>query len=588
MWKQFSKTAIITVGILLFLNIVPSGAVFAEQEQPVLDDLYIEIGDALTHARQQKWSKVSENISDFETSWKETEASDKMIQKHVKELNVIRSEPEKNSEQIRQQLTKLSKALVAFDQRRSPSSNGQEHKKINQLLPSLKKLEQAIANEEFDKANTLYRDFLTQWNKDETIVRSESVGAYGAIETQLAFIRIGIAQTPSDKEKALKGVADLRTAINDFVNGVETEGAVNGNYSLKDAIQLLNESTGHIADGATGKASENLNQFLLIWPVVEGDVRTRDPKLYNEVENKVPQVAGMLQSQDSDPEKSQQIITGLGNRLQLISEETSYTFIDAFLILLREGMEAILIIAGLLAFLKKTNNSSKQSWIWGGAVTGLVASAALAVAINLLFSNITAATSREYLEGVIGLIAVIMMISVGTWLHKKTNINHWNNYIDRNLRKALAKGSLFSMATLSFLSIFREGAEMIIFYAGMAPSMATSQLLIGIGLGFVFLVIIGFVIIRYSAKIPLRPFFFVATWLIYILAFKMLGVSIHALQIANTLPVHYINGMPFVDWIGLYPTLETILPQVLLIILVIGASLYVKKSAKKYKAATSA
>lgn len=101
-----------------------------------------------------------------------------------------------------------------------------------------------------------------------------------------------------------------------------------------------------------------------------------------------------------------------------------------------------------------------------------------------IFSKITAAESREYIEGIIGIVAVLMMLTVGAWLHKKTNIAHWNQYIRDNIGKALAKGSLLSMAMLSFLSIFREGAETIIFYAGMAPSMDFSQLIIGIGIAF--------------------------------------------------------------------------------------------------------
>lgn len=314
----------------------------------------------------------------------------------------------------------------------------------------------------------------------------------------------------------------------------------------------------------------------MIWPSVEGKVRTTDPALYSEIENNVPKSIGMLKSKRADLGEAEGIVTDLASRLQLIAGDTEYTFVDALFILLREGMEAILVIAGLLAFLRRTNNENKKGWIWGGAISGLLASAMMAIFITIFFSAITAATSREYLEGIIGLVAVAMMLTVGVWLHKKTNVLNWNHFMEQTMHKALAKGSLLSIGLLSFLSIFREGAETIIFYAGMAPSIALNQLLLGIGIALIILFVLGFFIIRYSAKIPMRPFFLVATWLIYLLTFKMVGVSIHALQVANILDIHYIQQIPFIAFIGLYPTLETIIPQLILLIGIAGFTLYVK------------
>ncbi|WP_106498218.1 FTR1 family iron permease [Lentibacillus sp. Marseille-P4043] len=585
-----AKKGAFLISMAILFSMFSNVTVFAANDKVNFDELYIEIGDGMMHARDEEWMSVKDNITAFQNLWNQMNETDSESANQVttnldKVMDAINT-PDKNSTQIKKLLSSLSKSLAKYDKELNPVDQAQERKKVSQLLPLIDDVAEKVNAGNFDQASTSYQQFFTNWTSKEIIVRNQSVTAYGEIETQLAFLRISLSQTPPDKQKALTSIQDLRTAIQNFVDGKVTKKATEDNHSLDDAVQLLNNAAQSIEANNPEKASEHLNKMLLIWPVVEGSVRTRDPKLYSEIENNVPKAISLLQSEKKDTTKANAIITDLGDRLKLIAGETEYSFVDAMLILLREGLEAILIIAGLIAFLKKTNNEKKQGWIWSGAFVGLLASAGLAVCINIFFSNMTAAASREYLEGIIGLVAVVMMLTVGAWLHKKTNVSHWNHYIKQTMSNAAAKGSLFSMAVLSFLSIFREGAETIIFYAGMAPSMDISQLVLGIGIAFVLLLVLGFAIIRYSAKIPLRPFFFVATWLIYFLAFKMLGVSVHALQVANIAPVHYIQHLPFIEFIGLYPTIETLLPQVLLLLVILGTSFYVKKSANFKSAVT--
>lgn len=130
---------------------------------------------------------------------------------------------------------------------------------------------------------------------------------------------------------------------------------------------------------------------------------------------------------------------------------------------------------------------------------------------------------------------------------------------------------------LAFFSIFREGAETIIFYAGMAPYMEVTQLLTGIGIASIILVVVGFVMLRYSTKIPITPFLKGTTILIYVIAFKILGVSIHSLQVSQVLTTHTIHSFPFVEWMGLYPTWETILPQVGLLLIILITTIVIQK-----------
>ncbi|UQD52179.1 hypothetical protein C0971_09225 [Bacillus methanolicus] len=556
-----------------------------------LDDLYIEIGDAIMKTKEADWDSVQANLDKFTKQWNEVKDADSKKAAVVdKKLNLVKNalmQSEKDAAAVGESLTALSKALALYQKEQNPADPKKEKEKLNQLFPFIDELEKMIQNDQLEEAKTKYHQLLSAWTANEVIVRTQSVFSYGEIETQLSLLRISLSQNPPDSEKALKSLEDLRTSVDNFMSGKSVKKSAGTDYTLGDVTGLLEKSVQEIKDNNLSKASEYLNKILIIWPVVEGEVRIKDYSLYNRMENEIPAAISLLESDNKDVEKAQAIITELSKRLHLLSSKTSYTYMDALLILLREGFEALLIIAGLLAFLKKTNHADKQAWIWGGVLCGIIASAILAVVMNVFFSKITAAESREYIEGIIGIVAVLMMLTVGAWLHKKTNIAHWNQYIRDNIGKALAKGSLLSMAMLSFLSIFREGAETIIFYAGMAPSMDFSQLIIGIGIAFLILVVLGIVIIRYSAAIPIRPFFMFATILIYILSFKMLGISIHALQVANILPTHSLTNVPYVELIGLYPTLETLLPQILLIILIIGTTTYLNKASAGEKSSVS-
>lgn len=237
----------------------------------------------------------------------------------------------------------------------------------------------------------------------------------------------------------------------------------------------------------------------------------------------------------------------------------------------------MLIVTALIAFLRKANASQHQKWIWLGALAGLLMSVGAAVFINMAFSAATAGANREVIEGVTGIIAVVMMIGVGVWLHQKSNMKAWNRYIQKHMDTAISTGSIVSMAFVSFLSIFREGAETIIFYMGMAPSISSGKLVAGIALALIILALFAFLFIRYSTKITVGPFFKVATILIYFLAFKILGVSIHALQLTNHINMTQIHGSPMISWLGFYPTWETVIPQVILLAIIVATAIWIKR-----------
>ncbi|PJN90931.1 FTR1 family iron permease [Bacillus sp. mrc49] len=572
-WK--SGIVVLIVGLLFILPGVRMASAGENHDQ-----LFVYIGDSLMKIKSGEVEQVSKNIDSFEKDWETIKTDSEGAKKVSKELQSVKSalKDEASTADIKKRLSSLSSALVIYDTNENPVDKTGYKERLQSLLPLIDELDASITAKDFEQANVQYANLLNRWTDAEVVVREKSVATYGAIETKMAFVRIAITQDPPDREKGKKSLAELRGLMEDFLAGKVEKGSKKTTYSLADVTQLLQGSVKNIEKEDMNSAVDRLNEILTIWPNVEGEVSTRDSKLYSDMETKVPTAISLLQSKNIKAEEAKAIVADLNIRLLPLIDDTSYTTWDAALILLREGLEALLIVATLLSFLNKIGQADKQKWIWAGVGAGLIASSALAVIINIVFSQITAASSREYIEGITGIIAVSMMLTIGIWLHSKSNVHAWNRYISKQMNQAIATGSILSFALISFLSIFREGAETIIFYAGMAPYMEVKQLLSGILLAFLILMVIGFIMLRYSVKLPMSVFFKVATILIYALAFKILGVSIHSLQVSQVIPTNTISSFPFIEAIGLYPTIETLVPQAVLLLLIILAAYWVKKS----------
>ncbi|MEH7492887.1 FTR1 family iron permease [Neobacillus niacini] len=544
------------------------------------DELFVLIGDSLMKVKSGDQETVSNNIEQFAKEWIKIKNSNseqaKLVDQDLEKVQSIIAKGEVEKEILSSSLSALSSSLVKYDTEQHPVDRTKQTVQIKKLLPLLENLKGSILDGNVANIKIQYQTLMNQWNASEKIVHDESIASYGNIEKYMALIRISITQNPVDLKKAETNVDKLTQEVENFLAGKFSK-EVKSDFSLTDVSTLIKKAEKEIVNKDYKSSTQHLNEILNIWPMVEGEVQTRDSKLYSEIETKIPTAISILSSDKVNGPKALEIVKDLNAKLEPLISKTNYSFWDSALILLREGIEGLLIIATLLAFLKKMGQSSQQKWILAGVAGGILASALLAVLINIIFSKITAASSREYIEGITGILAVVMMLSVGSWLHKKSSIENWNKYVKVQMQQAIAKGSLFSFAVISFLSIFREGAETIIFYTGITPYIGIRQLVMGIVLAVIILAIFGFTIIYYSVKIPIHVFFKVATFVIYFLAFKMLGISIHALQISKVFSTSTVINFPFVDWIGLYPTWETTLPQLLLVVVILFMTWVVRK-----------
>ncbi len=445
-------------------------------------------------------------------------------------------------------------------------------------------------------ANTAYRSYATTWLDIEDGVRAQSRDAYRAIEKQMSAMDVALAAKPAGGAAVVAALSALDDELRRFVAGeppaaagssaavATPESTTKTKPTIAGLIDLAQATDTAVDGGDFAAAKQRFDAFSDMWIEVEGEVKTRSASDYRAVENDMARIDTAISQRSADAAR---LLDGMKVRLARYVDAGDYKPMDAVVIILREGLEALLVVVALLAFVKKSGNEDKKGWVWGGAAAGAGISLALGIVIKVLFDNAFDGANRELLEGVTGLVAAAMMLYVSHWLHSKSSLGAWKRYIGENTTRALARGSLIGLALLAFLAVFREGAETVLFLMGMAGRISTADLLLGLGIGAAVLAVIGVLLIVAGLKLPIRPFFAVASVLTFYLCFKFVGAGIHSLQVAGKVGAHTAGYLPESDVLGLFPTWETTLVQAALLVAALAVVLAGRMRAKRPPAAAS-
>ena len=254
-------------------------------------------------------------------------------------------------------------------------------------------------------------------------------------------------------------------------------------------------------------------------------------------------------------------------------------FINSLIIILREGLEAILVIAAISTYLVKSGSGDRVRTVYYGAVAAIALSIATAVLLEYVID--ASGASREALEGIVMLLATAVLFYVSYWLISKAEAAKWMKYIKGKVEGAarngsVGKGNMTALFFAAFLAVYREGAETILFYQALYSGSGESAVYVTAGLliGSVLLAVVFF-LVRYGAmKVPMGPFFAVTSAFMYYLAFTFAGKGVRELQEAGWIGSNYIEWVPSFDLIGLYPTVEGVVLQSLLIVALIVATVY--------------
>ena len=269
------------------------------------------------------------------------------------------------------------------------------------------------------------------------------------------------------------------------------------------------------------------------------------------------------------------------------------TFIACFSIILREGFEAILVVGAIIAYLIKTTEKSEEERkrqlrpVYIGAVGGIILSFVSAWALNQL--KLANSASQEVIEGVTALIAVVVLFWVSNWMVSKSESEAWDAYIKSKVGEASDKGSTFALAFTAFLAVYREGAEVILFYQPLLAGDNINMVWAGFLVGCVCLVFVYLAIRLLSVRIPLKPFFMAMSILMSVMAIAFLGSGIKELIEGDVLSMHspawvaWIPSNSLLEVLGIYPCVETVVPQLILLAITIATFVYWLRKNKRLK-----
>ena len=258
-------------------------------------------------------------------------------------------------------------------------------------------------------------------------------------------------------------------------------------------------------------------------------------------------------------------------------------FIGSLAIILREGLEAILIVGAIIAYLIKSGNKRSVRPVYVGAVFAVVCSFIMAYFIDYLKKiNPENAMSQEIIEGVAALLAVAVLFYVSNWMVSKSESALWSQYIESKVAGSLERGSAIALGFTAWLAVFREGAEVILFYQPLMQESNATMVWLGFLTGCAILVVV-FLLIRFlSIRLPLKPFFLVTSILMAAMAICFLGAGIKEFIEGGVIEAAYQNWFPVtevLDVLGIYPLYETLIPQfILLVITVLTFVLQVRKN----------
>ena len=344
--------------------------------------------------------------------------------------------------------------------------------------------------------------------------------------------------------------------------------------SLEMVRDTLRRSLAAYQAGDRGAANElALSAYLDGFEPVEAVLATRDGDLMVRVERALSEYRAAIAAGRPEAElrqKLQEIDVLLGEAETALAPEAATdisTFLGAFTILLREGLEALLIVIAMIAFLRKSDRAEQLRYVHGGWIVALLAGIATWFAATS-FITISGA-SREMTEGFGALLAAVVLLSVGIWMHGKSQADEWRRYISAKMNKALSRGSAWFLFGLAFVVVYREVFETILFFAALWTQGNGGTILAGALAATILLTVIAWIMLRYSRKLPITQFFAYSSILIAILAVVLAGKGVGALQEAGMIPVTLLYSVPRIPILGVVPTAEAIGAQLLTLAIVI-------------------
>jgi high-affinity iron transporter len=336
-----------------------------------------------------------------------------------------------------------------------------------------------------------------------------------------------------------------------------------------------------------------IQAYLEGFELIESSLRSADAELMTRTERAMMDYRGLLQGGaeilvvERQATTVQELLTASRAKLHGVQLSPTTAFVSALVILLREGSEAILVIAAILAFLGRSGRAEARRWVHIGWIAALGLGGVTWIVSNYLVE--ISGASREITEGVTALVAAGMLLYVGYWLHSKSHSAAWQKFIAAKVSGALSTGTVWTLALISFLAVYREAFETVLFYQALSAQAGPeshSALLGGVLLALLLLVAVAWVILRAAVKLPLGLFFSVSGIVLLILAVVFTGQGIAALQEAGKIGVASVEFIS-VPMLGIYPTIQTLSAQAIVVVLCVIGFWWVARGSKAHNTAAN-
>ena len=405
------------------------------------------------------------------------------------------------------------------------------------------------------------------------------------------LVSVATLATSSDEELSGKIKKNFPDAPNTEILAYLRRGLLEQKTSdpLLIARNLLGEAAEIYSKGEKEKAYQKaIEAYLDGFEMAEPALFAKDATLGRSLEAQFTQFRNSIR-QGVSPEEIQkqrlEIEAKLDQAAQMLASSDNfsgyYAFLNSALIILREGLEAALILAAIIAMFRVMGATDAVRYLHIGWILALIAGVLtwLAAQTVLTFSG----QHRESMEGFISIFAAVALLYVGYWLHTRTEAKRWQAFIQDKVQNVLSSKSIFGLVGISFFAVYREAFEVVLFYQALWLQNENSHnaILGGFVAGVVALLAVTFAIFKLGLRLPLKYFFGVTGTLLYIMAFIFAGTGINQLQAAGWVPATPLNFPPPVPLLGIYPTMETLAAQGLLLCVFIATSLWMARERKK-------
>ena len=359
------------------------------------------------------------------------------------------------------------------------------------------------------------------------------------------------------------------------------------NDPLLTTRTFLSEAMDLYEQGEKEKAYQKaVDAYLEGFELVEPALFGRDLSFGRSLEGKITAFRSAIK-QGETVEKVrrlyQEIDAGLARASELLNSGNqlthTYIFLNASLIILREGLEAALVLAAILAFLKVTGTQGATKYIHLGWVLALLAGIVTwALAQTVL--EISGAR-RESMEGFTTLAAALVLLYVGYWLHTKAEAQKWQKFVQERVHEALSQRRILTLVGISFFAVYREAFETVLFYEALYLQVPNTPapVMWGFVAGAAALGLVVFALLKLGLKIPIKYFFRATGAVLYLLALTFAGQGVKELQAAGWVSITPVRFPPEVDFLGIYPTLETLIAQGLVILFLLVATAWLNRTA---------